>query len=184
MTNVKQAHIDDVADFWSRQGIKGDVVAKRLVLKTLLVGMALGRESEDWCRGFGLSRGEMAVLSALRRAPDAALRPTDLFVLLSTSSAGTTKQLDGLERLALVTRKPDPQRKRGFLVRLTAAGRAMADASHTGIDQAGPVSAALASLPEDQRAILEQAMDVLLKAGRDGALSRKSRAKKMGEAEE
>lgn len=181
MNRIKEAHIDNVADFWSRQGLKGDIDAKRLALKALIIGMALSRDVEEWGRTmFGLSLGEMTALTAVRRASPGMLRPTDLFVSTSMSSAGMTKQLNGLERRGLVERLDDPHRKRGFLIKLTPAGRVMADAIHTGIDSSSSITSALAGLPQTRRNQVEQTLDLLLEAHRQSALIRKARSPKGG----
>lgn len=177
-TMTRRALVDDVADFWSRQSLEGDIATKRLTLKMLLVGMALNRENEDWCRArFDLSRGELAVLMAVRRAAAEGIRPTDLFISLSMSSAGVTKQLKVLEGRGLVAREGDPRHRRGFLVRLSPEGQAIADAAHTAIDATGPVAEALSGLAPGHRAQVERALDILLSASRESAVARKSRAR-------
>jgi DNA-binding MarR family transcriptional regulator len=43
------------------------------------------------------------------------------------TSSGTTKRLDKLEDAGLITREPDPADRRGTLIALTDAGRALID---------------------------------------------------------
>jgi DNA-binding MarR family transcriptional regulator len=81
------------------------------------------RQEETFGR-FGLSRGDVGVLSTLLMAPPPhTLSPTQLFRGLMLSSAGMTKRLDQLERRGLVQRKPDPSDRRGIAVHLTDDGR-------------------------------------------------------------
>ncbi|HYM65683.1 MAG TPA: MarR family transcriptional regulator, partial [Patescibacteria group bacterium] len=73
---------------------------------------------------FGLNRGDVGVLSALRLAgPPNQLSPTRLFKGLMLSSAGITNRLDRLEERGLVRRSRDPHDRRGVLVELTPEGR-------------------------------------------------------------
>jgi DNA-binding MarR family transcriptional regulator len=43
------------------------------------------------------------------------------------TSSGTTKRLDRIEQAGLIAREPDPEDRRGTLISLTAAGRALID---------------------------------------------------------
>jgi len=45
------------------------------------------------------------------------------------SSGGTTKRLDRLAEAGLVERRPEPEDRRGTIVRLTARGRRVIDAA-------------------------------------------------------
>src|SRR5438445_13685818 len=65
------------------------------------------REDEVFGR-YGLTRGDVGVLSALRTSPPPhTLSPTQLFRGLMMSSAGITKRLDGLEQQGLDKRNHD-----------------------------------------------------------------------------
>lgn len=85
------------------------------------------RQEEAFAR-FGLNRGEVGVLGALRFAgPKQQLSPTRLFKGLMLSSAGITSRLDRLEGRGYVKRTRDPDDRRGVIVELTVAGRAVLD---------------------------------------------------------
>jgi DNA-binding MarR family transcriptional regulator len=171
--------VDVMVRVWAERVPGGDIDAKRLTLKLMLAGVAINRENESWCRHhFDLGRGEISVLMALRRAPHESMRPTDLFVSLSLSSAGVTKQLDALEKRGLIQRENHPGHRGGFLVRMTPSGRAIADAAHRGVDSAGPVASALGTLPRGQQREMEAALDILLEASYRGAQARKSRSRR------
>ncbi len=78
--------------------------------------------------GFGLRPGEFDVLAALRRAgPPFALSPTALYEGAMITSSAMTNRIDRLEAAGLVTRRPDPEDRRGRRVVLTASGRALID---------------------------------------------------------
>ncbi|MDQ6879116.1 MAG: MarR family transcriptional regulator [Candidatus Dormibacteraeota bacterium] len=81
------------------------------------------REDEVFGR-YGLTRGDVGVLSALRTSPPPhTLSPTQLFRGLMMSSAGMTKRLDRLEQRGLVKRNPDANDRRGVTIHLTDSGR-------------------------------------------------------------
>lgn len=87
------------------------------------VGLHIARSQEAVFGRFGLNRGEVGVLSALRTAgPPNRLSPTRLFKGLMLSSAGITSRLDRLEQRGLVRRTRDPNDRRGVLVELTDEG--------------------------------------------------------------
>src|SRR5262249_45904005 len=76
----------------------------------------------------GLEPGWFDLLAALRRAgAPYELNPTALRHATMLSSGGMTKRLDRLEAAGLVERRPDPNDRRGTLVRLTRKGRAVID---------------------------------------------------------
>jgi DNA-binding MarR family transcriptional regulator len=87
------------------------------------IALHVARHQEEVFGRFGLNRGEVGVLSALRIAgPTNRLSPTRLFKGLMLSSAGITSRLDRLERRGFVKRTRDPNDRRGVLVELTDDG--------------------------------------------------------------
>lgn len=71
---------------------------------------------------FGLQRGEFDVLAALRRSgAPYELTPSRLFEITMSSSGGMTARLDRLEKMGHVERRPNPDDRRGVLVRLTSS---------------------------------------------------------------
>ena len=94
------------------------------------LGRLLADRQEEVFGRFGLNRGEVGVLSALRLAgPPYRLTPTRLGRGLLLSSAGITSRLDRLERRELVVRLPDPDDRRGVLIELTDKGAELVDAA-------------------------------------------------------
>ncbi len=91
------------------------------------VGQHVARRQEETFGLFGLNRGEVGVLSALRVSGPDRLSPTQLFRGLMLSSAGMTSRLDRLERRGYVRRSPDPDDRRGVLIELTDEGKAVLD---------------------------------------------------------
>jgi DNA-binding MarR family transcriptional regulator len=119
---------DHVLERWS--AIQPDLAMEELQVTARLarIGQHLARRQEEVFERFGLNRGEVGVLSALRIAgPPHRLSPTRLGRGLMLSSAGVTSRLDRLERRGLVTRTADPDDRRGIIVELTDHGRELVD---------------------------------------------------------
>ena len=94
------------------------------------IGPLLARRQESIFGRFGLNRGEVGALSALRvSGPPHRLSPTRLGRGLMLSSAGVTSRIDRLERRGLVRRLPDPDDRRGVIVELTDQGLEVVDAA-------------------------------------------------------
>src|SRR5262245_52683026 len=94
------------------------------------IGPLLARRQENAFSRFGLNRGEVGMLSALRVAgPPNVVSPTRLARGLMLSSAGVTSRIDRLERRGFVRRLPDPNDRRGVLIELTDDGLAAVDAA-------------------------------------------------------
>ena len=69
---------------------------------------------------FGIARADFDVIATLRRSGSPfQLSPGALAASMMLSSGGTTARLDRLEKTGLVARSPDPDDRRGILVRLT-----------------------------------------------------------------
>jgi DNA-binding MarR family transcriptional regulator len=121
---------DHMLDRWSAVrpdlGVGGLQVTARLAR----LGEHLARRQEGVFERFGLNRGEVGVLGALRIAgPPHRLSPTRLGRGLMLSSAGITSRLDRLERRGLLARLPDPDDRRGVIVELTERGLELVDAA-------------------------------------------------------
>ena len=90
-------------------GVGGLQVTARLAR----IGRHVADREESVFSRYGLNRGEVGVLSALRIVgPPYRLSPTRLGKGLMLTSAGVTSRLDRLERRGLVTRLPDPDDRR------------------------------------------------------------------------
>jgi DNA-binding MarR family transcriptional regulator len=104
---------------------------------------------------------EFDVLTALRRAgPPYELSPGRLLRATLVTSGTMTNRIDRLESTGLVRRSPDPQDKRGVLVRLTDAGRTRVDAAFD--DLVDRERDLLGSLTDDDRRTLAGLLRSLL----------------------
>src|SRR5512146_549097 len=121
---------DRLLDRWAELrpdlGVNGLQVSARLSR----LGRHVALLEEETFGRFGLNRGEVGVLSALRIAgPPHRLSPTRLGKGLMLSSAGVTSRLDRLERRGFVRRLPDPDDRRGVIGELTDSGLEIVDAA-------------------------------------------------------
>jgi DNA-binding MarR family transcriptional regulator len=104
---------------------------------------------------------EFDVLTALRRAgPPYELSPGRLLRATLVTSGTMTNRIDRLESAGLVRRNPDPQDKRGVLVRLTEAGRTQVDTTFA--DLVDRERGLLGSLSADDRRTLAGLLRSLL----------------------
>jgi DNA-binding MarR family transcriptional regulator len=128
--NVAQDWTDELLDRWTGVRPRQDMEPYQVTARISRIGLHIARGQEEAFGRFGLNRGEVGVLGALRIAgPKQQLSPTRLFKGLMLSSAGITSRLDRLERRGYVRRRRHPDDRRGVLVELTDAGREVLDQS-------------------------------------------------------
>lgn len=121
---MSQDWTDALLNRWSAVRPRQDMTPYEVTARISRIGLHIARHQEEAFGQFGLNRGEVGVLGALRIAgPKQQLSPTRLFKGLMLSSAGITSRLDRLERRGYVRRLRDPGDRRGVLVELTDAGR-------------------------------------------------------------
>jgi DNA-binding MarR family transcriptional regulator len=85
---------------------------------------ALGRRFDGRLGAYhGISFADLAILLQLSRAPDGRLRRVDLADQVGLTASAVTRALLPLEKIGLVSRKPDPHDARVGYATLTAAGR-------------------------------------------------------------
>jgi DNA-binding MarR family transcriptional regulator len=121
-------HVDRIVEAWRRERPDLDVAALALLARLFrtahLADAVLGQQ----LAAHGLQPGWFDVLAALRRAGESyGLTPTQLMRTILLSSGGMTKRLDRLADADLIERGPDPNDRRGILVRLTGRGRSTID---------------------------------------------------------
>ena len=154
-------HLDEIAAQWARERPELDVSALALLGRLFRVADLADTALGGPATSHGLRRGWFDLLAALRRAGEPfELNPTELMRATMLSSGGMTKRLDRLVEAGLVMRRPDPDDRRGTLVRLTPRGRDAIDAaleSHLTAEEAllGPLDA-------DDRARLDGLLRKLL----------------------
>jgi DNA-binding MarR family transcriptional regulator len=76
----------------------------------------------------GINLGEFDVLATLRRhGRGAKLTPKEIAAATFVTPSGLTSRLARLEKMGLITREADPSDGRGALIKITAAGKRLAD---------------------------------------------------------
>jgi DNA-binding MarR family transcriptional regulator len=86
------------------------------------------RQRADHLEPFGLTPGDVDVLATIGRTEsEAGVDPRVLVAAVLITSGGLTKRLDRLEAAGLIGRRPDPNDRRGTLIRLTTHGTDLID---------------------------------------------------------
>ena len=135
--------VDELVEAWSRE--RGDLdldpVAVFSRISRLSRHLELARR--EAFAAHGMEQWEFDVLAALRRAGTPyELSPGRLLRETLVTSGTMTNRVDRLSARGLVERYPDPDDRRGVIVRLTADGKSVVDAAFT-------------ELLEAERALLE-----------------------------
>ena len=121
-------HLDRIAAQWRRERPDLDVEPLAILGRLLRVAQLADRALAAQLSAFDLQPGWFDLLAALRRSGEPyELNPTELMSATMLTSGGVTKRLDRLAEAGLVERRPDPNDRRGTLVRLTRKGRTVID---------------------------------------------------------
>lgn len=134
MTNLDDSsdHIDAILAAWHRERPDLDLSAIGVFGRIAQLTTLLGARVEVVFTRHGLTSADFDVLTTLRRSgAPYTLKPSQLSEMLMMSRAGITSRLDHLEQKGWVERSLDPSDRRSFLITLTAAGKAVIDATLT-----------------------------------------------------
>src|SRR3954469_16870332 len=116
--------VDRIIDQWRTERPDLDTTAMAIFGRVFRLARNGGDAVERVYAEYGIGRAEFDVLATLRRAgPPYRLSPGALAASMMLSSGGTTARLDRLEKAGLVERSPDPNDRRGVLVRLSNRGK-------------------------------------------------------------
>jgi DNA-binding MarR family transcriptional regulator len=125
---AKADRIDEIVAQWRRERPDLDATSLALVGRLLRTAQLADLHLSSKMRQHGLQPGWFDLLAALRRSGKPfELNPTQLMAATMLSSGGVTKRLDRLAQAGLVERRPDPDDRRGTLVRLTPPGKEAID---------------------------------------------------------
>ena len=115
--------VDEIVARWQSERPDLDVSPLQVLSRVSRLARHLDRARRAAFAAHGLEIWEFDVLSALRRqGPPYQLSPGALLRATLVTSGTMTNRIDRLAAHGLVSRRPDPQDKRGVLVQLTEAG--------------------------------------------------------------
>ena len=127
----KLANTDSIAAFiadWQRERPDLDPWPLGIFGRTSRIVSHFLKRADSWLSPRGLSWETFSLIAALRRSGKPyELNPTELQRQSLLTSGAMTNRINRVEALGLVERRPDSNDGRGVIVRLTPAGRALAD---------------------------------------------------------
>ncbi len=129
-TTGRRDEVDRLVAAWARERPDLDVSPLEVLSRVSRLARHLARARSEAFSQHGLEAWEFDVLAALRRAGRPyELSPGQLLTLTLVTSGTMTNRIDRLAARKLVTRRPDPDDRRGVLVTLTEQGRSRVDAA-------------------------------------------------------
>jgi DNA-binding MarR family transcriptional regulator len=140
-----------------------DVIGLPITGRVLRLAQYITIGREQCLAEFGLTVADFDVLATLRRrgGPNS-VNVRDLQQAMMLSSGGVTKRLDRLEATHLIERHPDPNDRRGVLIKLSQAGLDLIDRAVVAVTdfESGVVSDAIGS--DEERLQLENSLRRML----------------------
>ncbi|MFI9270653.1 MarR family winged helix-turn-helix transcriptional regulator [Kitasatospora sp. NPDC052896] len=126
--------VDRLVAAWRRERPDLDVQPLQVLSRVSRLARHLDRARRAAFAEHGLEPWEFDVLTALRRAGEPyQLSPGQLLTQTLVTSGTMTNRIDRLAGKDLVQRLPDPDDRRGVLVRLTRSGQERADQALAGL---------------------------------------------------
>ena len=126
--------VDRLVSAWERERPDLDSSPMQVLSRVTRLARHLDLARREAFEAHDLETGEFDVLTALRRAGSPyQLSPGRLLRETMVTSGTMTNRVDRLATKGLVLRMPDPDDKRGVLVRLTDEGRRRVDAALEGL---------------------------------------------------
>ncbi len=120
--------VDELAEAWARERADLDLAPVAVFSRISRLARHLDLARRDAFTAHGIESWEFDVLAALRRAGEPyELSPGRLLRETLVTSGTMTNRVDRLAARGLVERLPDPDDRRGVLVRLTAEGKEAVD---------------------------------------------------------
>lgn len=120
--------IDETIQSWSEQRPDLDFASMALSLKLNSIVRAVSDEIARQLDDLEITLGEFDVLATLRRhGRGAKLTPKEISAATFVTPSGLTNRLARLEKMSLISRHVDPRDGRGALIKITPAGKRVAD---------------------------------------------------------
>ena len=125
---VAPDEVDRLVDAWQRERPDADVAPLAVLSRVSRLAKHLDIARKQAFASHDLEVWEFDVLAALRRAGQPyRLSPGQLGAQTLVTSGTMTNRIDRLEHKGYVTRRPDPDDRRGVQVELTTSGRDCVD---------------------------------------------------------
>jgi DNA-binding MarR family transcriptional regulator len=169
--------VDVLVAGWAEQRPDLDVSSLGLFGRLTRLSALLTKRAEQWLAPLELTWESFSLIVTLRRAgAPYELRPGELLAVSLLTSGAITNRIDRVETQGLVERHRYPDDRRGVVVRLTPAGRKLADkAIAVHLEQLSLIMAPLA--PKDRKVadeVLSKLLASLETPAAPSAASRKS----------
>jgi DNA-binding MarR family transcriptional regulator len=126
--------VDELLEAWGRERGDLDLAPVAVFSRVSRLARRLELARRDAFAAHGIEQWEFDVLAALRRAgPPYELSPGRLLRETLVTSGTMTNRIDRLSARGYVERYPDPDDRRGVIVRLTGDGKVAVDAAFTAL---------------------------------------------------
>lgn len=128
MTRQHKDSVQHLLDEWEEE--RPDLDPSPLGVQGRIVRLSahLLRHAESYLAPLDLGWEAFSLIVTLRRSGKPyELRPTDLLRESLLTSGAITNRIDRVEKMGLVERRPDADDRRSYLIRLTPAGKRLAD---------------------------------------------------------
>jgi DNA-binding MarR family transcriptional regulator len=153
--------VDELLEAWGRERRDLDLAPVAVFSRVSRLARRLELARREAFAEHAIEQWEFDVLAALRRVGTPyELSPGRLLKETLVTSGTMTNRVDRLSARGLVERYPDPDDRRGVIVRLTAEGKAAVDGAFTALLDAE--RALLEDLPERDRKKLAALLRALL----------------------
>ena len=153
--------VDELVEAWARERTDLDLAPVEVFSRIYRLSRHLDLARKEAFAEHEIESWEFDVLAALRRAgAPYELSPGRLLKQTLVTSGTMTNRVDRLTARGLVERRPDPDDRRGVIVRLTAEGKATVDAAFEALVERE--RALLADLPARDRKQLAGLLRTLL----------------------
>ncbi len=122
--------LDELLEDWQRERPEIDTAAMSIVGRIIYLSGLLQIDANKALKPFNIRYTDFDVLATLRRRGDPfEMTPTQLRQSVLITSGAMTACLDRLEKSAFVRRQPDPNDRRGTIVKMTDTGKSLIDAA-------------------------------------------------------
>lgn len=119
-------YVDRLRQDWARTHPEIDTAPAEVIARISRIASLVTTRIDDALTESGLTRAELDVLSALRRA-DRPMRASQVSTVTQASGAAITKRSAALEQAGLIHRTVPDRDRRGVLLSLTDRGREVVD---------------------------------------------------------